>query len=534
MFDFKTSLRFALVIAASAWSFHEARAEGEASVASAGEARPMYIREYRVRGVKSGVVGNAEIGEAVYPFLGPGQMPADVDRARAAVEKLYHDKGYQAVAVAIPVQQIKRGTVILEVSENPVGRLRVKGGRFTSPSALTREAPALAEGKVVNFNEVTKNLIAMNRLNGRTVTPELRPGVEPGTVDIDLKVKDELPLHGSLELNNRYSANTSELRLNGAISYDNLWQLGHAMGLSFQIAPMDLDDAKVFSGYYMAPLSEGWSIMLQGTKQDSNVSTLGGLAVAGRGEILGIRALKTLPQGKDFYQSLSFGIDYKHFDEDLTSGVSTVKTPITYYPLTALYTASLKHKTGKTDFNGGVTLHLRGMGASAEEFDNKRYKSDGSFIYFRGDLSHTEDLPHGLQGFARVQGQFSSQPLINSEQFSAGGLGTVRGYLESETLGDDAVTATLELRSPSLLGDGKDDAENDWRFYVFGDAGFTSIQSPLPGQDPGSSLLSVGLGTRGRFFDHYNGSLDVGLPMLRRSNGLDRQPLYTFRVWGDF
>ncbi|MFD0895798.1 hypothetical protein ACFQ5Q_19385, partial [Luteolibacter ambystomatis] len=63
MFDFKASLRLALV-AASAWTFHEVRAEGEAPV---GEARPMYIREYRVRGVKSGVVGSAEIGEAVYP-----------------------------------------------------------------------------------------------------------------------------------------------------------------------------------------------------------------------------------------------------------------------------------------------------------------------------------------------------------------------------------------------------------------------------------------------------------------------------------
>ena len=93
--------------------------------ASPGGVRPMYIREYRVRGVKSGVVGNAEIGEAVYPFLGPGQMPADVDRARAAVEKLYHDKGYQAVALGGEArinQNLKvKGGVGLSSGGNTVG-----------------------------------------------------------------------------------------------------------------------------------------------------------------------------------------------------------------------------------------------------------------------------------------------------------------------------------------------------------------------------------------------------------------------------
>jgi len=489
----------------------------------------MYIREYRVRGAS--VVSGAEIGEVVYPFLGPGRLPADVDRARAAVEKLYHDKGFQAVAVSIPVQQIKRGTVVLEVAENPVGRLRVRDARFTSPSALKAMAPALAEGKVVDFNEVTKQLIAMNQLTGRQVTPDLHAGVEPGTVDIDLKVKESLPLHGSLELNNLYSANTTELRLNGALSYENLWQLGHTLGLSFQLAPMNVDDAEVFSGYYLAKLPNSqWSLMLQGTKQDSNVSTLGGTAVVGRGEILGLRAIRALPAGKDFSQSLSVGLDYKHLTQDVSTGDFS---PVTYYPLNALYTASLKGEHGRTDFNGGITLHLRGLG-NATEFDNRRYNAQDNFLYFRGDLSHTHDLPGGLQVFGRVQGQASDQPLINSEQFAGGGLGTVRGYLESEQLGDDGVFGTLELRSPSLVDKGGADGTDDWRFYGFFDGGFVSIKSPLPGQDAGNSLASVGLGSRGRFFQHYNGSLDVGLPLLRRTGGYDRSPMCTFRLWGDF
>jgi len=493
----------------------------------------MYIREFRVRGSKQLTAG--EVGEIVYPYLGPGRLPDDVDHARAALEKAYHEKGYQAVSVQIPTQQIKRGVVILEVSENRVGRLRVKGGRYTSATALTAMAPSMREGSIVDFNRVQREVIAMNQLAGRQVTPALRPGFEPGTVDIDLNVKDELPLHGSLELNNRHSQNTTELRLNGALSYDNLWQMGHALGTSFQIAPENLKDALVYSGYYIAPLpaTDGLSLMLQGTKQDSNVSTLGGLAVAGRGEVLGMRLLKTLPPGKGFYQTFSFGFDYKHFDENLTASSSVVTTPITYYPFSALYTGTWKNEKSTTQFNGGVTFHFRGMGSSPAEFDNKRSGADGSFIYFRGDLSQTRELPGGLQGFVKLQGQASNQPLVNSEQIAGGGLGNVRGYLESEALGDDGVFATLELRSPSLLGKRTDD-QDDWRFYAFAEGGLLDMQKPLPGQDSGSTLASVGLGTRGRFFNHFNGSLDAGLPVVRRDSGLPLSMSYTLRVWGDF
>ncbi|MEI9896428.1 MAG: hypothetical protein WDN28_21840 [Chthoniobacter sp.] len=76
--------------------------------------------------------------------------------------------------------------------------------------------------------------------------------------------------------------------------------------------------------------------MILGTKQDSNVSTLGGSAVAGRGEVLGLRALVSLPPGKNFFQSVSFGLDYKHFDQNVTlaPGTLPVEAPITYYPFT--------------------------------------------------------------------------------------------------------------------------------------------------------------------------------------------------------
>src|SRR5262249_59196248 len=97
-----------------------------------------------------------------------------------------------------------------------------------SPSTIKENSPSLAEGSVRNFNEVTQDVIALNQWPERRVTPSLKAGVVPGTVDGDLTVNDTFPLHGSAELNNRYSANTDPLRVNASLSYNNLWQLGHS------------------------------------------------------------------------------------------------------------------------------------------------------------------------------------------------------------------------------------------------------------------------------------------------------------------
>ncbi len=498
-------------------------------------AGPLFIHEYRVEG--SHLLKQGEIGEAVYPFLGPGRTTEDVEHARAALEKVYKDKGYQTVAVQVPPQDGRGGIIMLQVTEATVGRLRVHGSRYFSLAEIKRRVPSLAEGQVPNFNDVTREMIALGQWPDRQIKSAAKPGAEPGTVDIDLNVKDSLPLHGSIELNNRYSPDTTQLRVNGSVSYSNLWQLGHTAGLSFQVSPENTNDVKVLSAYYQARLRDvDWlSLMVLGTKQDSNVSTLGGSAVAGKGEILGARAIVSLPPGKDFFQSVSLGIDYKHFDQDVFVGVGTpaIKAPITYYPLSANYNATWAPKGSLTELNAGLYFHIRGLGSSPQEFENSRFRADGSFIYLRGDLSHTHDLPAGFQVFGKVQGQVSSQPLVSSEQFSGGGLGTARGYLEGEVPGDSAGFGSVELRSPPLLG-WLGEKAGEWRVYAFADGGHLTIQNPLPDQVSTFDMASIGFGSRLRLLDHLNGSIDAGLPLISQSHTHAHDLLLTFRVWADF
>ncbi len=497
-------------------------------------AQSFFIQEYRVEGAR--LLKASEIETAVWPFLGPARTEEDAERARAAVEKLYHDRGLQTVSVQLPPQDAGAGVVVLQVTEAPVGRLRVTGARYFSPAAVRAAAPSLTEGGVPDFVSVQRDIVALNQSPDRRVTPSLAAGREPGTVDVELAVEDKLPVHASVELNNRRSPNTAALRLNASVSATNLWQLGHTAGLSFQTAPEKPDEVRVFSGYYLVrlPEADGMSLMLQGSKQDSNVSTLGGAAVAGRGATFGPRLLMTLPAGKDFYHSASLGFDWKHYDQDITTTAgSLVTAPVTYWPLSAGYDASWFGPGDQISLNATVTLHLRGLGTDTAAFNNSRFAAGDDFLYLRAELARTRDLPGGFQVFGKLQGQLADQPLLSAEQFSGGGLGTARGYLESEAVGDNALFGTVELRSPPLASRAgvKD---GDWRLYLFGDAGRLTLRRPLPGQAARFDLASVGAGTRLRVGAHFNASLDLGVPLTAQSATAARDWRLTFRAWSEF
>ena len=97
------------IVAAGAPPQEASTAADIAPEAAAPSVRPFFIREYRVRGVK--ILTPVEVEEAVTPFLGPQRTVDDVEQARAALEKIYHDKGYQTVSIQVPQQQGRGGVV---------------------------------------------------------------------------------------------------------------------------------------------------------------------------------------------------------------------------------------------------------------------------------------------------------------------------------------------------------------------------------------------------------------------------------------
>lgn len=540
MHDFKKSgasvrlLTAALLVAwnacAQAQTPPAAQAAGSGTTPAAD--RKVDINEYVVRG--NTVLQPVEIEKAVYDFLGPQRTMKDIEGARDALLAIYHDHGYQSVYVDLPQQQVTGGIVYLQVTETTVGRVRVVGAQHYSPLEIRDQVPALQEGKVPDFNQAQTELAQLNRTPNRQVMPLVKEGTMPGTMDVDLKVDDKKPFTFSTGLSNDYSADTKTLRSSTTIGYDNLWQLGHSASLTYYTAPQDTSNAKVWSGSYTMPLDQQWSLQFSGYQSDSNVATIGGTNVLGKGHSFGVATTYSLAPLGNWTNSFSFGVDFKDFDEAVSLGGSGDTVPIKYEPFTLSYNGYRYTESSQTALNLSVLTATRlGYGSNDQEFDNKRYRASPTFTILKGDGTYTQTVGADWQVALRAAFQLSSGPLVSNEQFSAGGATSIRGYLAAERTGDQGYLGSLEWRTPSLakyLGP----KVNEWRFYTFAEAAYLRLQDPLPEQEASFHLASIGVGTRMQMLDWLSGSLDFGYPLVDGANTPAHDPRLNFNLRATF
>lgn len=498
------------------------------------------ILEFEIEG--NSVLPVAAIEKAVYRFLGERKSANDVDGARAALEKAYQDAGFLSVFVDVPEQKIVDGLVVLRVTEGRVARLRVVGSRYYAQGVLKDKVPALAEGEVPYFPDVQAQLAQLNRSEDRQVTPVLRAGTTPGAVEADLKVEDRLPLHGSLELNNRYSFDTSRPRLAATLRYGNLWQRDHSASISYQTSPIEPSQVKVISGNYVLPLGAGASVLaLYGVKSDSNITSVGTTTILGRGEIFGARWIVPLPSRGVYSHSLTLGVDAKDFRESVRLGADSTATPIRYLPFSIAYGGRVADGAALTQFNLASNFHFRRVGDEDVEcagqrvsaFACKRFGAEANYFYLRAEISRTQPLPADWVLFARLAGQHASQPLISNEQFGAGGADSVRGYTEFERVGDRGLLGSVELRTPNLA-DAKSGAIGEAVFSAFVDAAALNLISPLPGQAFKFHLASAGLGMRVKAARGFNAGLDIAWPLRDGARSNTQSPRAHVRVAYEF
>ena len=480
---------------------------------AAAPARKVTINEFIVRG--NTVLDARAIERAVTPYLGPERTPQDVEAARDALQAVYQERGYQSVYVDVPEQQVVGGVVFLQVSETRVGRVDVTGARYNDPEALRERVPALQPGSVPDFNRAQQELTELNRTARRQVIPLVRQGREAGMMDVELKVEDASPWRFGASLNNDRSQDTSSLRSVLSIGHDNLWQKGHTASLTFFTAPKAPGEARVWSGSYALPLAgPDWMLEFSGYKSDSNVLSAGSTHVTGHGHSLGVKLSRTLPASGKWWHQLSVGIDFKKMDERVDiAGMEAQYVPLKYAPITLGYSGFLQGERHQAGTGLQVVFGARGFlgyGSDTEAFDWKRYKADPSFVAVRLDLSDTLTVKSGAQWFGRFSAQLTDNPLVSSEQFAAGGMYTVRGYLSAEALGDYGALGTLEWRTrPMSLG-----PLREGRVYAFLDGAWLKLYEPLPEMESEFSLGSIGVGGSFRLFNHVNLRLDYGYTLI--------------------
>lgn len=472
-------------------------------------------------------------------FVGAEKSAGDVESARAQLEKFHHQNGYPTILVNIPEQSVASGTIRLEVIESTIRRVRVTGNRYYTMKKILSMTTSLKPGTVLYLPDLQADLVRLNQHPDLKVAPTLSPGRELGTIDVELKVVDKLPLHGSLELNNRNSHNTPDLRINGMIKYDNLWQRDHSASLQFQTAPEDTESLQAMSGsYVLAPFWNDEHILaIYGIYSNSDTAFGEGFQTQGKGYIVGLRNVIPLQGGANFYQNVTLGLDYKNFDEVLgfgTGGGEDIVTPISYLPLSLAYGAVQRDRSGGTDITLGLNLLPRGIVVDREDFEDKRFKTRANYSYLTLTLNRTQHLGAGWDALVRLEGQLSDQSLVSNEQYYAGGMNSVHGYKESEVGGDNALYARFDLATPDLW-----DALSSWKLldlklHAYYDYAGLWLLDPLPLEDASATLQGVGAGLTGALGRYLDFEVHWGMALEDTARTeADHQEIY-FAIKGKF
>lgn|GEM_PF-25416 len=495
------------------------------------------ISEYQVEG--NTVLPQEKLKEIFLAYLGPAKQLQDVEQARASLERAYHDAGYPTVLVIVPEQTIEHGVVRLTVVESKLGEIRVNGNRYFSKKEILERLPSLKEGSLIYEPVFLKELNEVNGNPDLQVAPVLALGQKPGTVDLDVNVKDRIPIHGTLEWNTAGTPGTPRQRLNGSIQYADLFSRDQIVTFQTTQTPTLWGDVQVYGLSYAIPFKKsGQLLALYGAYSNSEtglpVSTIiiptgGGIGIVGNATILGTRYMLPLGSEKSLNQQLSLGLDYKRLNK--SNGTFPDETALlvsgrlNYTPLSVAYTALRPDNGGVFKFSGTIRGYIAGMipggeeknfrgdPANIENSPGNRAGSTGTFMVIQGELDRTQDLPEGFVLSLKVDGQWGSEPLIPAEQYFAGGVDTVRGYVESEELGDNAFHGTVELTAPPLRSALPAPVpvafKEGLRFSTFYDAAYLWINRPPAGQIDHHRLQGTGLGIHLKLSDNVQARFDL-------------------------
>lgn len=477
------------------------------------------IEKYRVEG--NSLLPVEEVEGAVRPFAGKQRDFGDVQKALEALENAYRSKGYSAVQVFLPEQDLEKGEVLLRVIEARIRRLQIQGNKFFDESNVRASLPSLAEGATPNANAVAKNLRIVNESPAKQTTVTLRAGEKEGDVDAVVEVADENPVKWFVTLDDTGSKQTGFHRIGFGFQHSNLFGRDHAMTLQYVTSVQEPKLVSVYSlGYHVPLYARGASMDFVVGYSDVDAGTTqtptGELKFNGRGGVLGMRYNQFLDRIGAYDHKLVGAIDHRMYRNACSLGIfgaagcGSAAATYSLTPVWLTYSGTWSREKGYTGFY--ITAGSNVPGGSRGDTDaigRARSGANPHYWVYRGGLNFAEALADDWQFRARLEGQYTNQILVPPEHFGIGGMNSVRGFLERERADDRGHSGSLEIYTPDIAARMKW-ANWNLRFLAFYDFGRTSRVDPLPGEVVHNGIASWGGGFRLSYQRNFSLRADLG------------------------
>ncbi len=399
------------------------------------------------------------------------------------------------VDAIVPQQDVTGGTVQILVLQGHVGKIRAEGNRFFPGKMLVGEVRA-KPGDEISQSRLLWDVDWLNRNPFRRSDLVLDRGEEFGQTDVVLQTEDRFPLRVYAGYENTGTFATGEDRWLTGINWGEAFGLDDQLNYQYTMGG-NIERFQAHSGSYIAPLPWHDVLTIFGNWSESSVQTDPNIFQSGQSWQISARYEIPLPKVSNISQSLLLGGDFKRSNTNADfGGASVFSSYVNVVQFMAGYNAS------GTDSRGSGDLSLEGYASPGHigtqdglaDYRNARVGADSQYIYGRVTADRTTNLPADFSWVTRLQAQIASSALLGSEQLGVGGIDSVRGYLEREGNGDDAVLLSNELHTPPLsffkLGGRKDQLY----FLGFIDYGVAWTRDAQAGQLSQENFLGIGPG----------------------------------------
>lgn len=418
-------------------------------------------------------------------------------------------------------------------------------GKWYSAESVEKRIDTINKDEPFNYNRLRRALSSVNNHPDITADTRLkiRAAKEDETVDsrvtryadVDLTVRDEMPLHAVWELNNYGLKDIDEWQTSLTFQYLNLTGADDTITVSPAIS-LNGDMKSIAAGYARPfDLFNGGSWTVYGGYSDLDTDEiLPQLDLDGTGWFTGVNTSWYLVDDEDKNIAFNVGILYRKMEDYYSVKaykLNILDREIGVLPLTMGVSYADKHRDalgGRNFASASVSFNIARDGDPARNIYDK---AEDHYFLSRAEVARlqslfTDYIPDGEEWrawstFMKLSAQYSPDVLIPAEKLSIGGINTVRGYRSRGYMGDSGVYGTLELRTPVLTdtiagifrdSNGKT-ALDRMQFYAFTDAGYTRYNRMTMGYADSEFLAAIGVGTRFGLTKYCQLNLDLAMPL---------------------
>jgi len=491
-----------------------AAAEAQAGELQISEELPFFVEKVTITG--NSALTTAELEPLTDAYEG---REIKLSQARELAEKItaaYRSQGYITCRAYIPPQDVQSRNLTIKVFEGKLGKVKVRGNKFFSKRVIKRYVGHLRD-QVLKFDSLKDGLRQMNLHPDREVKAVIVPGQEVGTSDLLLDVKDRRPIHINAEVNNFGTKDTGRERYSLSVRHSNLLGQDDIFASRVQFG----EEVLAIGLQHLLPVgpygtNAGW------TFNYTDVQVGGDFSVLDIG-------------GEAFTWSTFVNHPLYEGDRLDVTGTTSFESKSIYN--TVLNQASSEDQLrmvhagvnldwidpyGRTFLVNDLTYGSDWFGASEKNDPRLSRRGSGAdFFKYNGSLNRIHPVYDQTYLFMKGSTQLTPDALVSAEQFDLGGVYSVRGYPQSDYLGDGGVGGSLELRLPwyflpkEVKAPGLPDTPlwDKVHFVGFFDAASASLRKPAVGEDPSKTFFGAGGGLRIELPNNFLARFEYGVPV---------------------